>query len=246
MKRRYFNYFIRTMAMLPVVACGLMAGCSGTGSSKAGSTVASSDEQKEEELTAKWGPERSTFTMENPADYPIFNAITNNPTIGDERTFVRIGKITKEKTDLSTEDIFIESGSQYLVQVYIHNNASSTYNDSAHNHVGVAVGTRLSVEMPDEISSDKDGQIIAKISAENTKPAEVWSSVRLYSKDKAIKLKYVAGSAKIYNDWETNGNIIPSSFLSKEGTFVGLNKLDGLMPGCEEYHCIVTFVIDAE
>ena len=39
-----------------------------------------------------WGPERTTFTMEKPATYPTFNSITNNPTIGDERDFVRWAK----------------------------------------------------------------------------------------------------------------------------------------------------------
>ena len=36
------------------------------------------------------GPERKTFSAENPADYVTFNSITNNPTVGDERNFVRI------------------------------------------------------------------------------------------------------------------------------------------------------------
>ena len=32
-----------------------------------------------------WGPERATFTMDNPATYPTFNSITDNPHISDER-----------------------------------------------------------------------------------------------------------------------------------------------------------------
>ena len=49
-----------------------------------------------------WGPERATFTMENPASYPTFNSITDNPTIGDERDFVRVGEINADVTDLKT------------------------------------------------------------------------------------------------------------------------------------------------
>ena len=45
-----------------------------------------------------WGPERTTFTMESPATYPTFNSITDNPTIGDERNFVRIGEIDAATT----------------------------------------------------------------------------------------------------------------------------------------------------
>ena len=48
-----------------------------------------------------WGPERATFTMENPATYPTFNSITNNPTIGDERDFVRVGEIDARQTIFS-------------------------------------------------------------------------------------------------------------------------------------------------
>ena len=33
--------------------------------------------------TFAYGPERATFTAENPADYVTFNAITNSPAYGD-------------------------------------------------------------------------------------------------------------------------------------------------------------------
>jgi hypothetical protein len=37
-----------------------------------------------------WGPNRSTFTIDSPANYVTFNSITDNPNIGDERNFVGI------------------------------------------------------------------------------------------------------------------------------------------------------------
>lgn len=37
-----------------------------------------------------WGPKRPTYTNEHPADHPVFNSITNNAAVGDERDFVRI------------------------------------------------------------------------------------------------------------------------------------------------------------
>ena len=40
-----------------------------------------------------YGPERQTFTAENPADHVTFNSITNNPTVGDERNFVRVRQV---------------------------------------------------------------------------------------------------------------------------------------------------------
>ena len=76
-----------------------------------------------------WGPERDTFTMENPATYPTFNSITNNPTIGDERNFVRVGQINADVTDM-TDEVEVLPGHQYLVYIYYHNNAASNYNAS--------------------------------------------------------------------------------------------------------------------
>ena len=48
-----------------------------------------------------WGPQRPSFTMEEPASYPTFNSITNNPTIGDEHDFVRVGQINADVTELT-------------------------------------------------------------------------------------------------------------------------------------------------
>ena len=59
-----------------------------------------------------WGPERTTFTMASPATYPTFNSITNNPTIGDERDFVRVGEIDAKETDLVNE-LEVVPGRQY-------------------------------------------------------------------------------------------------------------------------------------
>ena len=43
-----------------------------------------------------WGPERQTYTMEVPADIATFNSITDNPTLVDERKFVRVAHIPSD------------------------------------------------------------------------------------------------------------------------------------------------------
>lgn len=192
-----------------------------------------------------WGPERSTFTMESPATYPTFNSITNNPTIGDERDFVRVGEIGAEVTDLKDE-IEVIPGRQYLVYVYFHNNASSTYNDSAHNNSGVAVRTRMSTSFSTALTPSEKGKITATITADNSNPASVWDEAYMTTKTDKVFLHYVAGSAKIYNDWKANGSVMPSSLFTEEGTLVGLNALNGVIPGCEQYHGVVTYVLQAE
>lgn len=192
-----------------------------------------------------WGPERATFTMESPATYPTFNSITNNPTIGDERDFVRVGEINADVTDLRDE-VEVVPGRQYLVYVYFHNNASSTFNDSAHNHSGVALKTRMSSSFSTVLTPSDRGRITATITADNTNPASVWDEAYMTTATDKVLMHYVPGSAKIYNDWGTNGNVMPSSLFTEEGTLLGLNALNGVIPGCEEYHGVVSYVLQAE
>ena len=192
-----------------------------------------------------WGPERATFTMEKPATYPVFNSITDNPTIGDERDFVRVGEINAEVTDLKNE-VEVIPGRQYLVYVYFHNNASATYNDSAHNHSGVAIRAHMASTFSTVLTPTEKGTISATITADNTNPLSVWDEAYMTTKTDKVLLHYVAGSAKIYNDWKANGSVMPSSLFTEEGALIGLNALNGVIPGCEEYHGVVSYVLQAE
>ena len=192
-----------------------------------------------------WGPERETFTMEEPATYPTFNSITNNPTIGDERDFVRVGEINADVTELKNE-IEVVPGRQYLVYMYFHNNASATYNDAEHGNSGVAFQTKISTSFPTVLTPAERGTITGTISAENSNPLSVWDEAFMTTKTDKVLMHYVAGSAKIYNDWKASGSVLPTSLFSKEGTYVGLNALNGIILGCEEYHGIVTYVLQAE
>lgn len=195
--------------------------------------------------TFAWGPERQTFTMEEPATYPTFNSITNNPTIGDERDFVRVGEINDDVTALKNE-IEVIPGKQYLVYIYFHNNASATFNDSAHNNSGIALATRMSSSFSTVITPENKGTITGTVTANNSNPASVWDEAYMTTKTNKVLLRYVSGSAKIYNDWPTNGQIMPSNLFTEAGTAIGLTALNGVIPGCEEYHGVVTYVLQAE
>lgn len=195
--------------------------------------------------TFAWGPERQTFTMEEPATYPTFNSITNNPTIGDERDFVRVGEINDDVTALKNE-IEVIPGKQYLVYIYFHNNASATFNDSAHNNSGIALATRMSSSFSTVITPENKGTITGTVTANNSNPASVWDEAYMTTKTDKVLLRYVSGSAKIYNDWPTNGQIMPSNLFTEAGTAIGLTALNGVIPGCEEYHGVVTYVLQAE
>lgn len=212
----------------------LIAGLAVVGASLAGVSSASA-----------WGPERATFTMGSPATYPVFNSITDNPTIGDERDFVRVGEINAQVTDLKNE-IEVVPGRQYLVYVYFHNDASSTYNDAEHNRAGIAFKTRMASAFPAVLVKGEKGKVSATITAENSNPGSVWDEAYFTTNSDKVLLKYVAGSAKIYNDWGANGSVLSENLFSEDGTWLGLNELNGVILGCEEYHGTVSYVLQAE
>ncbi len=192
-----------------------------------------------------WGPERDTYTMEAPASSATFNSITNNPTIGDERDFVRVGQINADVTDL-TNEAEILPGHQYLVYIYYHNDASATYNGPEYHNVGVAFKSRISTTFPTILAPKESGTVSATITAENTTPLSVWDEATFVNNtgDKLV-LNYVLGSAKIYNDWKTNGSVLSTNLFSEEGTLIGVNSLNGIVLGCDEYHGVVSYVVEA-
>ncbi len=192
-----------------------------------------------------WGPERETFTMEEPASYPTFNSIMNNPTIGDERDFVRIGEIDADVTQMGNE-VEIVPGKQYLVYIYFHNNASSTLNDEEHDNAGVAFQTRMSSTYSQSVKKGERMSVSATITAENSNPVSIWDEAYCTTNYDEVLLNYVEGSAKLECDWDANGSVLPISLFSSEGALIGLNGLDGVVPGCEEYHGVVTYVLQAE
>lgn len=189
---------------------------------------------------AGWGPKRELYTIENPAEYPVFNSITNNPAVGDERDFVRIEEKGSDRAYSS--DIEIEANKEYEVYIYYHNNASSTYNDKEHDYKGVARNVRLSTFFPTSLVAGEHGVVSAKISSTNTDPQSIWDSARITAKED-MTLHYVTASAKIYNQWEADGSILSTRIFSDEGTFLGLNELNGIILGCDEYSGQVVYTI---
>ena len=175
----------------------------------------------EEEPT--WGPARTTYTMEHPASEPVFNSITDNPTITDERKFVRIARIPEtcgDDCDIVNIDfkqsVELEPNATYMVYIYYHNNASSSLNNAS--GTGVAKNATLYSSFPDRIIGER-GEVEAKISwnkyqdASGTEPSTVWSKAYFANNtNKDIALRYVVGSAKHYNAGveDANGKIIPA------------------------------------
>lgn len=191
-----------------------------------------------------WGPERPTYTMKNPADHPTFNSITDNPVLGDERDFVRIveKKADGEAKDTYVSDLEIEAGKDYEVYIGYHNNASETLNDKAHNRQGVAWNVKVATNFPSALTAGQKGEIQAKISSTSTTPEAVWDEAYVTAKQD-VTLHYLMGSAKIYNGFAANGSTLSRNIFSKDGTFLGMDELNGMIYGCSAYSGHVVYTI---
>lgn len=195
-----------------------------------------------------WGPDRPTYTNNAPADHAVFNSITDNPVLGDERDFVRIveKKVDDQPKDTYSNNLELEAGKDYEVFIYYHNNASSTYNDAAHNYAGVARNSHVISTFPDELTAGQQSQVSGIIRSDNASPQEVWDEAYITAKE-AMTLHYVVGSAKLQNDWGANGSVLPHALFDKnDGAFLGVNELNGIVLGCYEYSGFVTYRIQTK
>lgn len=192
-----------------------------------------------------WGPERTTYTNDNPAPSAVFNSITDNAAVGDERNFVRVVEVHDDGTkDAYSDEVRVHGGGTYEVYIYYHNNASTTYNTKDYEYRGIARETKVSAEFPETIKAGERGEVNAVITSTTTAVPAVWDEAYLLAEED-VYLAYITGSAKIYNDWKVNGKVLSTNLFSEEGTYIGLNELNGIILGCDEYSGQVVFRVKA-
>ena len=179
-----------------------------------------------------WGPDRATFTEQNPAPYVTFNSITNNTNYGDERDFVMIKEATAANSTWSSTAT-AQEGKEYTVRMYVHNNAADHLNLVAEN-----VRASASIQQ----GTAKSIGVSGFINASNSNPGQVWDDANLTS-DKDFNVNYVPGSAYYRNNIFTNGTALPDSIMTSGGALLGYDKLDGKIPGCYKYSGYVYFKI---
>lgn len=180
-----------------------------------------------------WGPSRPTFTLDNPATYITFNSITDNPEYGDERNFVRIKDTANTNAGGWSDEVNVENGKEYWVQMYVHNNAATTLNLVANN-------TRVTAAVPN--TTGKKVTVEGFISADNANPQEIWDQA-IFNSTKDFNLTYVPGSTKLYNKVFPSGLAMSDSIVNPEGAPVGYDKLDGNVPGCFNFSGYVSFKV---
>ena len=193
--------------------------------------------------TWAWGPDRITFTMENPADYITLNSITNNTAIGDERNFVRVREADSDM--LFGDEVKVVPGKEYEVYIYFHNNAKSSLNASG---VGIATGTVATSQFSETVNSKSKGKVSAIISSPNATPSQLWDEAYFTTDSQAdVALRYITASAKIYNNFGFGaaGTVLPDGLFG-DGVFLGYNKLDGVLPACSEFSGHIIYRVRAE
>lgn len=196
-----------------------------------------------------WGPERTTYTNEVPADYATFNSITNNAAVGDERNFVRIREANTDQT--FQDEIEIVPGKEYEVYIYYHNNAASSTNASG---LGMATNTRVASGYPTLVKPGERGMVSGIITwsyvtpqdPNNAKEGSVWDEAYVTTQSDDVVLRYKTGTAIIHNSGAANGSVLPTTLFSEAGTPIGFNVLEGNLPGCAEYSGHITYTIVAE
>lgn len=189
-----------------------------------------------------YGPERDTYTMQLPANHPVFNSITDNPALGDERNFVRIREVGQSTF---VDEVEIEPGKEYEVYIYYHNNAASNLNAGG---TGIASGVKVASTFPGKVKKGTDEQVTGAISATNTDPVKVWDEAKVSTKYDEVLLSYKDGSATIHNSdpSTTNDSILSQDIFTEDGTYIGSLALDGVVLGCGEYSGYITYVLEAK
>jgi len=185
-------------------------------------------------VVSAWGPDRDLYTVANPADKITFNSITDNPVAGDETNFVVVKDASNTNDGGWTDNMTVQPGKEYLVRMYVHNNAASSLNLTATN-------TRVSASVPTTVG--KNVSVSGFVSADNSDPLRVWDDIH-FNGSENFSLAYVPGSATIYNNGYADGGAsLPDSIVTSSGALVGYNGPDGKVPGCFEYSNWVYFKI---
>jgi uncharacterized repeat protein (TIGR01451 family) len=193
-----------------------------------------------------WGPSRTVYHWAGPAaDHVVFNSFVDNPVQGDERNFMQVREINASNTTYA-DSISVQADHTYVVNMYYHNNASTTLNDAAHNYAGIAHGAYVKAQIPGVIAKGSTGtQAEGYIGAANASPAEVYDEVAFANASGAdIALNYVPGSTTLHNFGKANGQTMSDSIVST-GAPIGYDSLNGDVPGCNEFSGYVTFEVKA-
>ena len=186
-----------------------------------------------------WGPDRPLFTTAEPASYVTFNSIKDNPSHGYEPNFMQVREASASNTTY-VDEISLQSGKEYVVYMYYHNNAAANLNLTA-------TGSYAKAELPAVVAKGSTGTVAnGYVGASNANPAQVFDDIKFSNSTAGdIALRYVPGSATIHSKGAVDGQTMSDSIVTT-GAPLGYSALDGNVPGCDQFAGYVTFRVKAD
>lgn len=182
-------------------------------------------------------PDRTENSKTNPIDYVDFNTYKDGA-IGHEHNFVGIREATAP--NVWDDTVKVERGKEYVVRMYVHNNAASSLGLVANDVTGritLPTTTGRSVQIDGSISASNFG---ANKKGNAGQPGMVYDQAT-FTGDENFNVAYIPGTLK----YETNkmNTALPESIFTSAGALLGYDKLDGKIPGCFEYAGYVSFKV---
>lgn len=189
---------------------------------------------------------------------PVFDSFINTPSYGDEENFNTIAPVVAGQAPNNasySETTTAISGNEYWVRTLVHNNANQNLNclpehrnPSTNNcnqidpgSPSIATGAKIRMAIASGQANGVD--IETYISADNSAPKLIWDTSTLVNKNQAFEVSYVPGSAVIYNGAHQQGLALSDNIASANGTALGYNQMDGVIPGCFDYSSYVYFKV---
>lgn len=173
-------------------------------------------------------------------DHAAFNVFSGDipgvPSNAGEQDFVTVAP---SGTLGWTNDLEICEG-QFDVAIYLHNGAEVAHNGENLDGPGVATGVRIKVTLPDGSSTSHD--VTGTITADNV--ASIVDKATVKCNDHDIKLDYVEGSAEIFRQSDGQFDQLSDAIVGPNGTPVGWETDNGVVPGCWEFRVIVRLTVN--
>lgn len=238
---------LSVLMLIGIVPTSLYHHSSST-STQPGTALVSPNESND--TTWVWGPDRTFYTMKNPAHSPVINSISDLPDYGNEQDFFICWDLTDPNANNGERGNLLAAVDQhtYRCQLLYDNAAAPGFDhlpspSQAVNPMAMLQNTRARVQFPDR--STKNAELWGFVTATNTYPNEVHDSV-IFTSTKPVTLTYVSGSARLL----IGGGVTPNggaqltddAALIGDGALVGDHQ-DGFVdqnPGYIQFEVTVT------
>lgn len=172
-------------------------------------------------IVAGWGPDRPTVTGQQFTATAQMNSDRENGSYGDERSMIAAKDAAITEAGHWKQVVNVEEGKAYLLRILVHNSADESPEHTAHK-------VRVSANVPN--CTAHKIRIDGYVTAADTFPTEVYGTV-VFQSDRYFNLTYKPGSARYYNNPHPNGVALTDDIVVKKGTLVGVEQMDGIVPG---------------